>query len=572
MRQKHAFIPTLRTVGEAEMISHQFLLRAGMIRQLAAGIYNYLPIAQRVLRKIEQIVREEMDAINGQELLLPALHPAELWEESGRYQNYGPELVKLNDRHQRPFVMGPTHEEVITDLIRNDLNSYKKLPITLYQIQTKFRDERRPRSGLLRGREFIMKDAYSFHADRDSLDKTYQDMYQAYVNIFTRCGLDFRAVEADSGAIGGKGTHEFMVLAESGEDTVVTCNSCDYAANIEMAEVVNNLEKAEPHEVAPLEKIATPGVASIADLAEFLQLSADKLVKTMILLVDQEPVMVLLRGDHEVNDVKVKNLLDAAVVEMADEKTILEVCGGPAGFLGPVGLKKKIKVLADQALLAFSEYIIGANEKDAHYLHAQEGRDFQVDQYADLRNVQEGDVCPRCGGEVSFTRGIEVGHIFKLGTRYSDTMKATFLDQHGKEKPFIMGCYGIGVSRVLAAVIEQSHDANGIIWPVSIAPYQVHVIAVNTKDETQLQVAEGLYEELRKAGYEVLLDDREERAGVKFKDADLIGIPVRVIVGSKAKNGVVELKLRRTGETAEIGKTDLLEYLPNWLQKAGQKK
>lgn len=571
MRQQHALIPTLRTVGEAEMVSHQLLLRAGMIRQVAAGVYNYLPLAKRSLRKIEEIVRQEMNAIDGQEVLLPALNPAELWEESGRYQTYGPELVKLTDRHERPFVLGPTHEEIITDLIRDELNSYKKLPVTLYQIQTKFRDERRPRSGLLRGREFIMKDAYSFHANRESLDRTYEDMYQAYVNIFTRCGLDFRAVEADSGAIGGKGTHEFMVLADSGEDTIVICPSCDYAANIEMAEVVKEYSKAEKQELSPLEKLHTPNVASIAELAEFLSVSPSKLVKTMIFLVDEEPVMVLVRGDHEVNDVKVKNLLEASVIEMADEETIQEICGAPAGFLGPVNLKKKVRVLADRALLSIHDFIIGANERDYHYLHAQEGRDFHIDQYADLRNVEKGDVCPRCGEQVEFAKGLEVGHIFKLGTRYSDSMKATFLDQHGKQQPFIMGCYGVGISRVLAAVIEQSHDENGIIWPTSIAPFQVHLIAINIKDEEQVRVAEELYKKLLSAGYEVLFDDRPERAGVKFKDADLLGLPIRVVVGSKAKDGLVELKVRRSGEKADLEIEKVMEELPSWLSKADKK-
>lgn len=564
MRQKHALIPTLRTVGEAEMMSHQLLLRAGMIRQLAAGIYSYLPLAQRSLRKIEQIVREEMDAIDGQEVLLPAMNPAELWEETGRYQNYGPELVKLQDRHGRAFVLGPTHEETITDLVRDEWSSYKKLPLTLYQIQTKFRDERRPRSGLLRGREFIMKDAYSFHADRDSLDETYDKMYQAYVNIFTRCGLDFRAVEADAGAIGGKGTHEFMVLADAGEDTIVTCKTCDYAANVEMAEVVQQVAKANPDE-AEMKKVSTPGYATISDVAGFLQLPESQLVKTMVFLADGEPVMVLVQGDHEVNDVKVKNLLNASVVDMADEETIQEFCGGPIGYLGPVGLKKKMKVLADQALLAHSSFIIGANERDYHYVNAVDGRDFQVDQYADLRNIQDGDACPRCGGEVGFAKGLEVGHIFKLGTRYSDSMKATFLDQNGKTQPFIMGCYGVGISRVLAAIVEQSHDENGIIWPTSVAPFQVHVIAVNSKDEEQLRIAENLYEQLRVSGYDVLFDDRAERAGVKFKDADLLGIPVRIVVGTKAKDGIVEMKIRRTGEATECSPEEVIGKVPELL-------
>lgn len=570
MRQSRALIPTLRTVGEAEMISHQLLLRAGYIRQLAAGIYNYLPLAQRVLHKIETIVREEMDAIGSQELLMPALHPAELWEESGRYHSYGPELVKLEDRHGRPFVAGPTHEEVITDIVRKEINTYRKLPIILYQIQTKFRDERRPRSGLLRGREFIMKDAYSFHADRESLDQTYQDMYQAYVNIFTRCGLNFRAVEADSGAIGGKGTHEFMVLADSGEDTIAICGSCDYAANIEMAEVVGQFKKAEGVQAPALEKVATPGKATIEEVAGFLNISPQQLVKSLLFVVDDKPVLVLVRGDHEVNEVKVKNYFDATVCEMADEETIRRVTGAPAGFIGPVGLKEKVVIVADQAVQELAEMVVGANEKDAHYLHAQAGRDFEVDAYADLRVIQEGDVCPRCGGKIHFQRGIEVGHVFKLGTKYSDAMNAKFLDQNGKEQPFIMGCYGIGVSRTLAAIVEQHHDENGIIWPVTVAPFTVHLLALNVKDEAQVQLADKLYQELNQAGFEVLYDDRPERAGVKFKDADLIGIPIQVIVGAKAKEGTIELKVRRSGERVELPADELVAQLPDWLKKADE--
>ncbi len=571
MRQKNALIPTLRNVGEAEMISHQLLLRAGFIRQLAAGIYTFLPLGYRVLYKVEHIVREEMDRIGAQELLLPALHPAELWQESGRYQNYGPELVKLKDRHDRPFVMGPTHEEVITDLLRGEINTYKKLPMSLYQIQTKFRDEKRPRSGLLRGREFLMKAAYSFHADRESLDQTYQDMYQAYVNIFTRLGLNFRAVEADAGAIGGKGTHEFMALSDAGEDMIAMCEACDYAANIEMAEVVGTEEAADKTPVAAVEKVATPGKGTIADVAEYLNLPPQQLVKSILFVADGEPVLVLVRGDHEVNDVKVKNLLDASLCELADEETVRRVTGAPSGFVGPVGLKEKVKILADQAVINLNEIVVGANETDAHLIHVQAGRDFEVDQVADLRNIQAGDACPRCGGTIHFQRGIEIGHVFKLGTRYSEAMNAKFLDPDGREQPFIMGCYGIGISRAVSAIVEQHHDENGIIWPVAVAPFAVHLIAVNLKNEDQARVAESLYEELQKAGIEVLYDDRAERAGVKFKDADLLGIPVRIIVGAKAGEGLVEIKLRRTGESNELSPEDVLKELPELLKRADSK-
>ncbi|BCU82070.1 proline--tRNA ligase [Polycladomyces abyssicola] len=571
MRQKTALIPTLREVSEAaEMVSHRLMLRAGLIRQLAAGVYTYMPLAYRVLRKVEQIVREEMDRTGAQELLLPAMHPAELWQETGRYETYGPELVKLKDRHEREFVLGPTHEEVITDLVRHFINSYKRLPMTLYQIQTKFRDERRPRSGLLRGREFIMKDAYSFHTDRESLDETYQAMYDAYVNVFTRCGLDFRAVEADAGAIGGKGTHEFMVLADSGEDTIALCNECDYAANIEMAEVVFN----EPAEVTrgeqQPEKVATPKASTIEEVTKVLGVKPDQVIKSILFVADKEPVLVLVRGDHEVNEVKVKNVLNASICELADEATVRRVTGAPVGFAGPVGLKEKVKILADRAVKVMPEAVVGANEADAHLIHVVPDRDFQVDLYADLRNIQEGDVCPRCGGSIRFARGIEVGHVFKLGTRYSEVMRGTFLDKQGREQPYIMGCYGIGISRTVAAVVEQHHDENGIIWPSSIAPFQIHLIAVNMKNEDQARTAEQLYEALTQAGYEVLFDDREERAGVKFKDADLIGIPLRITVGAKVSEGLVEYKFRRSGESGELAVQEVLEQLPELLKRVDQ--
>jgi prolyl-tRNA synthetase len=569
MRQKSMLIPTLRTVGaEAEMASHRLMLRAGMIRQLAAGVYTYLPLGYRSLAKVEQIVREEMDRIGAQELLLPALNPAELWQETGRWENYGAELVKLKDRHDRDFLLGPTHEEVITDLLRNEVNSYKKLPLSLYQIQTKFRDERRPRSGLLRGREFLMKDAYSFHADRDSLDATYKDMYEAYHRIFERCGLDFRAVEADAGAIGGKGTHEFMVMADSGEDTLALCEACDYAANLEMAEAKREEETAaQPAGDIPApEKAATPKASTIEEVARFLDVQPNQVIKSLLFIADEEPVLVLVRGDHEVNEVKVKNVLDATVCELADEETVRRVTGAPIGYAGPVGLKEDVKILADHAVKDMAEAVVGANEKEHHLLHVVPGRDFEP-QYADLRNVQEGDRCPRCGSRIRFARGIEVGHVFKLGTRYSEAMRATFLDQNGKEQPYIMGCYGIGVSRVVAAIIEQHHDDNGILWPLNVAPFQVHLIAVNMKNEEQAKLAEELYAQLQQAGIEVLFDDRQERAGVKFKDADLIGIPLRITVGGKASEGLVEYKFRRSGESGDLAAGKLLSQLPELLKR-----
>ncbi|PTX58617.1 prolyl-tRNA synthetase [Melghirimyces profundicolus] len=574
MRQKNMLIPTLRHVGaEAEMASHRLMLRAGMIRQLAAGVYTYLPLAYRTLRKVEQVVREEMDRIGAQELLLPAMNPAELWKESGRWETYGPELVKLQDRHEREFLLGPTHEEVITDLVRNEVNSYKKLPMALYQIQTKFRDERRPRSGLLRGREFLMKDAYSFHADQETLDETYQDMYEAYRRIFTRLGLDFRAVEADSGAIGGSENHEFMVLSESGEDTLALCGSCDYAANIETAEVGALTEAAAPTatDVPGVEKVSTPRASTIDEVTRMLGKKPEELVKSLLFTVDGEPVLVLVRGDHEANEVKVKHVLDAEQCELADDDTVRRVTGSPAGFAGPVGLKQPVKVVADHAVKGMREAVVGANEADAHLVHVRPARDFQVDLYADVRTAQEGDACPRCGGTLRFSRGIEVGHVFKLGTRYSEAMNATFLDREGKERPYIMGCYGIGISRVVAAIVEQCHDENGIIWPSGAAPYQVHLIAVNPKDPDQSRLAEELYAQLTADGIEVLFDDRQERAGVKFKDADLLGIPLRITVGKMASDGRVEYKFRRSGKSGDLSAEELPLKLPDLLKKADEK-
>nr|WP_309862380.1 proline--tRNA ligase [Desmospora profundinema] len=564
--------PTLREVGaEAEMASHRLMLRAGLIRQLASGVYTYLPLGYRSLRKVEQIVREEMDRIGAQEVLMPAMNPAELWEETGRWDTYGPELVTLKDRHERKFLLGPTHEEVITDLMRNEVNSYKKLPMSLYQIQTKFRDERRPRSGLLRGREFLMKDAYSFHADRESLDATYQDMVDAYVRIFTRLGLDFRAVEADSGAIGGKESHEFMVLSESGEDTLAICGGCDYAANIETAQAGSTKGdspgEADPEQVPQPEKVATPGKSTILEVASHLNVPSERLIKSLLFQVDGEPVLVLVRGDDEANEVKVKNALGATEVELADEATVLRVTGAPAGFAGPVGLKETVRIVADEAVQGLYDGVVGANEPDAHLIHVNPGRDFQVDQVADIRTVKEGDPCPRCGGVIRFTRGIEVGHVFKLGTKYSDAMRGTFLDGEGKERSFIMGCYGIGISRVAAAIVEQHHDENGIRWPLAAAPFQVHLIVVNAKKEEQARLANQLYEQLKDAGIEVLFDDRAERAGVKFKDSDLIGIPLRVIVGGKAAEGLVEYKFRRSGESGDLSAEEWMVKLPELLKR-----
>ncbi|MBN6185792.1 proline--tRNA ligase [Aneurinibacillus sp. BA2021] len=561
MKQSKLFLPTLREVpAEAEIASHKLMVRAGLMRQLVSGVYTYLPLGQRTLRKVQQIVREEMDRAGAQEISMPAIQPAELWQETGRWDAYGPELMRLKDRHNRDFVLGPTHEEVVTGLVRDNLNTYKKLPINLYQIQTKYRDEVRPRFGVIRSREFIMKDAYSFDTSREGLDASYESMYNAYMRIFTRAGLTFRAVEADAGAIGGKGTHEFMALSEIGEDTIAYCTSCDYAANLEKAEVVYKPageREAAQHE---MEKVATPDVKTIEQLMNHFDMEARQFIKSLVYKADDRFVVALVRGDHELNDIKLKNIVDANVLTMATEEE-MNALGIPLGFIGPIHLPEGIEVYADAVVEHMVHAVVGANEKDFHYKNVVPGRDFQVNMYADLRNVIEGDECPRCGGHIAFARGIEVGHVFKLGTRYSEKMGAKFLDENGKEQPMIMGCYGIGISRTVAACVEQNNDENGIIWPWSLAPYHIHVIPVNVKNEEQKQLAESLYEKLLAAGYEVLLDDRPERAGVKFKDADLIGLPIRIIVGGKAGEGIVECKLRKTGESKDVHMDELLAYV-----------
>ncbi|MGO4540577.1 proline--tRNA ligase [Paenibacillus sp. 2TAB19] len=553
MRQSKMLMPTLREApAEAEAVSHQLLLRAGLVRQLAAGIYTYLPLGRRVLRKLEGIVREEMDKAGGQEVLMPALQPAELWRQSGRYEVYGPELVRLRDRHDREFALGPTHEEVITALLRGEISSYRQLPATLYQIQTKFRDEQRPRYGLLRGREFLMKDAYSFDADWEGLHRSYMAMYDAYHRIFTRCGLNFRAVEADAGSIGGEGgTHEFMALADIGEDTIASCTCCNYAANLEKAEYgIAHMDAAVVEPEAP-KRLHTPGIKKIEQLTESLGHDASVFIKTLIFVADGNPVAILVRGDHEVNEIKVKQALAVDSLALADQETTERVTGAPTGFAGPVGLA--IPVFADFAVTQMAAAIVGANEADYHLANIQPGVHFNSKASGDYRNAAEGDRCPRCEeGRLQFHRGIEIGHVFKLGTKYSEAMEATFLDASGKAQSLIMGCYGIGVSRLLSAVIEQHADDQGIVWPASIAPYHVHIVPVSAKDDTQMALASQLAERLTAAGIEVLLDDRDERPGVKFKDADLIGIPLRLTVGRQAANGIIEAKLRTEAAAKEL--------------------
>lgn len=564
MKQSMMLIPTLREVpADAEIKSHQLLLRAGFMRQNASGIYSYLPLGKRVLQKVEQIVREEMDAAGGVELLMPALQQAELWQESGRWYTYGPELMRMKDRHEREFALGATHEEVITSLVRDEVKSYKKLPLTLYQIQTKFRDEKRPRFGLLRGREFIMKDAYSFHSSHESLDEVYEKLFQAYSNIFTRCNLDFRAVIADSGAMGGKDTHEFMVLSDVGEDTIAYSDTSNYAANIEMAPVIPNYNKENEAE-KELEKVLTENQRTIEEVSAFLNVDAKKCIKSLLFKVDDSYVLVLVRGDHEVNDIKLKNLFEAAVVELASAEETKEILGCVVGSVGPINVDK-IQVVADQAVEYVENGVCGANEENYHYVNVNPGRDLNTIRYADLRFIQEGDLSPDGKGKIVFAKGIEVGHVFKLGTRYSEAMNATYLDENGKAKPMIMGCYGIGVSRTMAAVAEQFNDDKGLVWPANIAPFDIHLVAINMKDESQVTLSEELYSTFKSERFDVLFDDRTERPGVKFADSDLIGLPLRITVGKKASEGIVELKVRKTGEMLEVHKDELLATVKKML-------
>lgn len=548
MRYSQYFIPTLKeTPADAEVISHQLMLRAGLIRKVASGIYNYLPLGLRTIRKVERIVRDEMDRAGAIEILMPMANPAELWQESGRWEKYGKELLRFKDRKEAEFCMGPTHEEVVTDIVRREVRSYRQLPLNLYQIQTKFRDEIRPRFGLMRGREFIMKDAYSFDVNEAGAVVSYEKMYQAYRRIFERCGLNFRAVEADSGAIGGNYSHEFMVLADSGEDAIVSCNACQYAANIEKAEA-RPLSTPEHSEPRPLEKVVTPGQRSIEEVSTFLKIAASETLKTLIFVADGEPVAVLLRGDHELNEIKLLKVLGASELALADDVLVNKVTGAPSGFAGPMGLS--VRVVADLAVEGLRNIVVGANALDLHLKNVNPGRDFTPSLYADLRNVVHGDLCPRCAaGVLEMWRGVEVGHVFKLGTRYSEAMKASFLDNDGKEQFVYMGCYGIGIGRTAAAAIEQNHDAKGIIWPMAIAPFEVIITMVNPNDEPTRSAAEALYAVLVALGIDVLLDDRDERAGSKFADAELIGIPLRVTVGSRGvKEGILELQERRSGE------------------------
>jgi prolyl-tRNA synthetase len=555
MRTSQLLLPTLREdPGEAETVSHRLMLRAGLIRKVAAGIYTYLPLGLRIIRKVEQIVREEMNRAGAQELLMPIASPAELWRETGRWGYYGKELIRFKDRHERDFCLGPTHEEVITDLFRREVRSYRQLPLNFYQIQTKFRDEIRPRFGLMRGREFIMKDAYSFDKDEAAARLSYQKMYDAYHHIFARCGLNFRAVEADTGLIGGTSSHEFMVLADTGEETVVYSEPGTYAANVERAEVLPPNDESK-EALLPLRSVNTPGCRTVEEVTKFLKVDASKLVKTLLYSTGSETVAVLIRGDHDANEIKLKRLLGVTDVELAGPAIVEKMTGAPVGFAGPVGLN--VRIVADHAVKSSANIVVGGNRLDTHLVDVNCPRDFQVEQFADLRNARAGDPSPRKDGILKTTKGIEVGHVFMLGTKYSQAMNASFLDPNGKECLAVMGCYGIGIGRTAAAAVEQNHDDKGIVWPFPIAPFHVHLISLG-QSAAVIDTATTVYAALEAVGLEVLWDDRDERAGVKFNDADLIGAPYQVIVGDKGlAEGLLEVKSRNTGVKTKLAPTDV---------------
>jgi prolyl-tRNA synthetase len=574
MRLSKTYVPTLKEVpAEAEVVSHRLLLRAGFIRKLTAGIYTYLPLGLKALNKVANICREEMDRAGAQEILMPMVQPGDLWRETGRWEFYGKELQRFRDRHDRDYCLGPTHEEVVTDLVRGEVRSYRQLPLNLYQIQTKFRDEIRPRFGLMRGREFVMKDAYSFDRDEAGAEASYRSMYEAYKAIFRRLGLEFRPVEADSGSIGGSFSHEFMVLADTGEDTIAVCQACEYAANLEKAEVVSPVDKCNcGGDCGPAVQIPTPGMHTVEEVCAHLEIEADTLVKTLLFDVDGAPVAGLVRGDRELNEVKLKNHLGAQDVKLATPEQVVAWTGAPVGFAGPVGLKAPgIKIIADRELDFDCGWVVGANKADAHLKSVDLRRDARIDAYIDLRNITEGDRCPRCGGAIGFRRGIEVGHVFKLGLKYSQAMNAVFLDENGKEQTMVMGCYGIGVSRIVASAIEQNHDAEGIKFPPSIAPFEVALLSLGGKDAEVVAAADRLYAELSAQGIEVLYDDRDERPGSKFKDADLMGMPMQLVLGGKGlKNGIIEAKDRRTGEKCELKLAEFAREFADWRRTVRQ--
>ena len=564
------YAPTLREVpSDADVVSQQLMLRAGFMRKTANGLYSFLPLGWRSIKKIEAIVREEMDRASAQEIMMPILQPAEIWKESGRWNAYGAEMMRINDRHDNEFCLGPTHEEMITTLVKNEINSYRQLPVNLYQIQSKFRDERRPRYGLMRSREFIMKDAYSFDVDEAGLDESYKSMYDAYTRIFTRCGLTFRPVEADSGAIGGSGTHEFMAIAEAGEADIVYCTKCDYAANIEIGKP--GIMKQDEEALQELSVVDTPNASTIEAVAEMLNLPLHKTIKAVVFSIDGKVVLAIVRGDHEVNEVAVQHaVLGSVEPEMATPEE-LEKVGLTAGFISPIGLKQTedFAIVVDESVMETYNVCGGANKKDAHYVNINPKRDFNVEDIiiAPIRLITKDDVCPKCGGSLEHAKGIEVGQVFKLGTKYSEALQATFLDQNGRPNPMIMGCYGIGVSRTLAAAIEQYHDENGIIWPRSIAPFEAVIVPINAKDEALMSTSQTIYTALQNAGVDVLLDDRKDRAGVKFKDADLIGYPLRITVSKNTlENNEVEIQIRKSGEALPCAIDSVADKVTELLQ------
>ena len=564
MKWSQTFIPTLKeNPSDAEVESHKLMIRSGMIRKLSAGVYSYLPLGTRILNKVINIIRDEMDKSGAIELFLPALQPLTLIELSGRIDVFGDDLLRMKDRHKRDMALSPTHEEVITDLVKNEVSSYKQLPLILYQIQTKFRDEARPRFGVLRSKEFLMKDAYSFDIDTDSLNKSYQKMYDTYCRIFERCKLDYLAVEADSGAMGGDVSHEFMIPNENGEDVIVKCRNCDYSANMEKAES-SPIESKDDITLEELKEVSTPEMTTIKEVSDFLGIEPDKMVKTLLYTYNSKNVAVLVRGDHDVNESKLAKVISGGEITLADEDAVVKLTNSPVGFAGPIGLKTQ--VIADQAVSMMKNCVVGGNKADTHIINANQERDFNIDMVTDIRYVTEGDRCPKCNDALDISHGIELGHVFKLGTRYSDSLGAKFLDSNGKEQPIIMGSYGIGVNRILAATIEKSHDSNGIIWPLPLAPYEVLVVPINIKDDVIMDTATKIYDDLCEEGVEVLLDDRDQRPGFKFKDADLIGVPIRITVGKRLKEtGELEIKLRSKDEVFYSKPENIITEIKNFM-------
>jgi prolyl-tRNA synthetase len=570
MRMSQMLFSTQREVpSEAEAESHVLLLKAGMIRRLAAGVYALMPLGFRVFKKIENIIREEMDAAGAQELIMSAFLPAEYYQQSGRWDVFGTEMIKFQDRNGRDFCLGPTHEEIFAYVLRQEMQSYKAMPRTVYQIQNKYRDERRPRFGMIRCREFVMKDAYSFDVDEAGLDESYNKMYDAYCKVFDRCGLDYVIVHADTGAMGGSGSQEFMIKSDIGDDTIVSCPKCGYAANAELAACPDPAPGTE--EMKAREKVHTPNAGTIAELVGFFGLTADKFAKTLLYLADGEIIAAMIRGDRELNETKLKNFLKCKSLELASASDVREATNAEVGFAGPIGLKAK-RIIADKEVTEMRNFLIGANETDYHFANVNYGRDFKTDDIGDIRLIEHGDPCPVCGAAAELDKTIEVGHIFKLGTKYSVAMECLYLDQDAKQKPCIMGSYGIGLNRTMQAIIEQSHDADGIIWPDSVAPYSAIVVPVSASNEAQMALAEQIYTRLNEAGIETLLDDRDERAGVKFKDADLIGIPYRINVGRRAADGVVEYKQRRADKAEELTADEAIERIVEAVKKANVKR